>query len=168
MQKSQGVCVLKARVCFYTAEQQWPTRGSEGAATLTPVPRPSMSQPQCYLQVKELLYLISLFLVHKKEADENRRCWPVMESGWQRMRACGRRTENHRRAGKNEMEAQGSLSLSVHTSVDGEMEILSLLLGFLTFPIKYSLLRVCIRDNSRANSLGISVSLWILSFCFQQ
>ena len=55
---------------------------------------------------------------------------------------------------------------SGHMSVDGETEILSLLLGFLTFPIQYSLLRVFIWDNTWANPLGISVSLLILTFCF--
>lgn len=165
-QKSRGVGVLKAKVCFSTAEQQWPTRGSEGAAALTPVPRPSASWPQCYLQVKELLYPISLFLVYEKEAEENRRCWPMMESGRERMRACSCGSEDHKRVGKKGMETQGSLNLRVHTSMDGETEILSLLLGFLTFLIKYSLLRVFIWDNSWANSLGISVSLLILTFCF--
>lgn len=48
--------MLKARLCFYT-----------------PGPHPSTLQPQCYMQVKELLYLISLFLIHGKEADQNRK-----------------------------------------------------------------------------------------------
>lgn len=107
---TQKICVLKARVCFYT-----------------PMPHPSTSQPQCYVQVKELLYLISLFLVHGKEADQNRKRWPKRGSGCRRMRARGRGSEHcwHK---EERTEASGSLDLKAHTSMDGER--LSLLLGF--------------------------------------
>lgn len=50
----------------------------------------------------------------------------------------GRGSGDHRGDGEKGLEARGSLSLSV----DGEREVFSLLLGFSTFPIKHSLLRV--------------------------
>lgn len=62
-----------------------------------------------------------------------------MERGW---RGCGRAAVGW------EERVGGSGLAQPESSHDGETEILILLLGFLTFPKKYSLLRVFVWDNS--------------------
>lgn len=82
--EKSGCSCAKSKEFAFTPLSSSDPRGAPGrgeaAAALTPPlhhgPPQGIAAPML-LQVKELLYLISLLLVHQKEADANRRCPPT-------------------------------------------------------------------------------------------